>query len=84
MIEHIKIYLQETKLVLMTNLDDLIVYYSSSQEKKSVVLFMVVLSAILVCLGLNFDKPLVIYAGLLISPFIFFFSSVYYRGIQAK
>lgn len=73
MIEHIKTYLQETKLVLMTNLDDLIEYYSSSQEKKSVVLFMVVLSAILVCLGLNFDKPLVIYAGLLISPFIFSF-----------
>ncbi|MBL7788751.1 MAG: hypothetical protein JNL75_02825 [Chitinophagales bacterium] len=73
MTEHLKEYLYETKLVLMTNLDDLIAYYSGSQEKKSVVLFMVVLSAILVCLGLNFDKPLVIYSGLLISPFIFSF-----------
>jgi hypothetical protein len=73
MSEYIKDYLKETKLVLMTNLDDLIAYYSDPQEKKSVVLFMVVLSAILVCLGLNFDKPLVIYSGLLISPFIFSF-----------
>lgn len=71
--EQINEYLKETKLVLMTNLDDLIAYYSDSQEKKSVVLFMVVLSAILVCFGLNFDKPLVIYSGLLISPFIFSF-----------
>ena len=73
MTSFIKNYLDETKLVLMTNLDDLIEYYSESQEKKSVVLLMVVLSAILVCLGLNFDKSLVVYAGLLISPFIFSF-----------
>lgn len=69
----IKNYFDETKLVLMTNLDDLIEYYSVAQEKKSVVMLMVVLSTILVCIGLNFDKSLVIYAGLLISPFIFSF-----------
>jgi len=57
----------------MTNLDDLIEYYSVSQEKKSVVLLTVVLSAILVCIGLNFDNSPVIYSGLLISPFIFSF-----------
>lgn len=73
MTSYIKNYLDETRLVLMSNLDDMIDFYSSPQDKKSVVMFMVVLSALLVCLGLNFNKPIVIYSGLLISPFIFSF-----------
>lgn len=63
----------DIKVILKTNLEDLISYFSEMREKSAIVFLMIAFSSLLVCIGLNFDSTLVIYSGLFISPFIYSF-----------
>lgn len=71
MIDNFKLSFQNLKNQLRANLVDLVDYFTTQTESTGLVLLMMSLSAFLVCVGLNFNHSLIIYAGLLISPFIF-------------
>jgi hypothetical protein len=60
----------ELKSQLRANLVDVVDYFTTSIESLSMVLLMLGLSALLVCIGLNFNQSIVIYGGVLISPFV--------------
>lgn len=73
----------ELKSKLKANAEDLVAYFRDTQELSSLSLLMLSLSSLIICVGLNFNQSLIIYAGLLLNPYIFyiiqFIISIYTR-----